>query len=260
MLLRYPGGKSRGAICKRLVELIKERYDYGTFGETFFGGGGITFKLLQEGVLESIIINDFDKPVADLWTYVIQDPDYLCSRVKRFKPSVDRFLKSKRCILGKLDHDLGFDMLVVNRLSHAGRGVKAGPQGGFDQKGKYKIDCRWNPDTLCKNIQKAFELLNSVSIYGNKCWNVNYERLLSRADFHYFDPPYWEIGQELYNCSFTEDNHRTLYGHLRYRHDWILSYNNHPSVVDLYSKYHIEIGSTAGNGGEKKESEIIICS
>lgn len=260
MLLRYPGGKSRGALSNRLVSLIKKMYSGGTFGETFFGGGGITFSLLKSGSIERLLINDFDLPLSHLWNLVIHEPDYLCKKVRNFTPSVRKFLKFKTNILNDESAHLGFEMLVVNRTSHAGRGVKAGPQGGLDQNGKYKIGCRWNPDTLVKNIQKASELLNSVKLVGNQCYCESYTHFLRRADFHYFDPPYWGIGEEMYNVSFSEKDHLKLADKLQSLDNWLLSYNNHPRVIELYPTHKIEIGTATGNGGTKISSEVIICS
>jgi DNA adenine methylase len=260
MLLRYPGGKSRGPICKRLVDLISDRYQPGyVFGDTFFGGGGVTFCLLKKGIIDTLLINDFDKAVHDLWNCVIEQPGELCRRVKLFKPSVDKFIRFKQAIIDNGSTNLGFEMLVVNRTSHAGRGTKAGPQGGLKQNGRYKIDCRWNPDTLSSNIWKAHDLLTRVNLIGGRCHNKSYENLLDCADLHYFDPPYWEIGEELYRCAFTEDDHLSFYKQLNARRNWVLSYNNHPHVLDLYRKFTLEVGSVAGNGGTKKSSEVIIC-
>ena len=259
MLLRYPGGKSRGPLSKRIVEIIKDNYSGGTFAEPFFGGGGITFYLLKEGVVDRLLINDFDLHLTHLWNLVIHEPRYLRKKVKAFNPSVHNFLKFKQMLLDDVSPHLGFEYLVVNRTSHAGRGVKAGPQGGLKQQGKYKIDCRWNPDKLVAHIDEAHELLTSVKLSGNQCYCDSYYVFLERSDFYYFDPPYWDIGEEMYNISFTERDHIYLYERLKTRRNWVLSYNNHKRVLDLYKSFDIEVTDTSGNGGHKKESEVIIC-
>jgi len=53
MLMRYPGGKSRGSLTRQLLQLIQERYQGGTFGELFFGSGGITFQLLKKKAIKN---------------------------------------------------------------------------------------------------------------------------------------------------------------------------------------------------------------
>lgn len=258
MILRYPGGKSRGPLSNFICELLIERYGGGLFSEPFFGGGGITFKLLKKGVIKKLVINEFDPPLADLWTRVIQKPGLLKKRVRNFKPSVDKFLRRKERLLN--DSGDGFDFLVVNRLSHAGRGVMAGPQGGMNQTGRYKIGCRWNADTLCKNIDTCHSLLKSVDLVGNRCHNNNYEEHLYETDLVYLDPPYYEVGDGLYRFSFTPEQHRQLKNHCDRLGWFVLSYNNSPEVLKLYKSYKPMVWSVAGNGGQKVNSELVYAS
>ena len=95
MLLRYPGGKSRGQWSNFIADTVKTHYKGGTFGELFFGGGGITLKLLKQGAIESLLINEFDPSLARLWNAVIKSPCRLRSGIRAVKPSVDLFLYAK---------------------------------------------------------------------------------------------------------------------------------------------------------------------
>jgi len=257
MLLRYPGGKSRGPLCKRIVDLVGTKYEGGLFSEPFFGGGGITFRLLKDGMVDRVLINDLDRPLANLWNLAIYRPSHLCRLINLFRPSVESFLSCKKAILDEMPYDLGFEMLVVNRLSHAGRGVKAGPQGGLKQSGKYKIDCRWNPTTLVNNVWKVHNLFLPLESGG--CQNASYEEFLTQpVGLHYLDPPYWEVGEELYPQAFTEEQHTELRDRLIKCPNWILSYNNHPAIRELYKGFNMETLGTSGNGGEKAKSELLI--
>ena len=58
--LRYPGGKSKIA---PLIKLIIQNLEQPgvTYIEPFAGGAGVALSLLLEGVVEQIIINDYDK-------------------------------------------------------------------------------------------------------------------------------------------------------------------------------------------------------
>jgi len=256
MLLRYPGGKSRGQWSNHIVDTIKSKYRGGVYGELFFGGGGITFKLLKQKVVSAILINELDITLARLWNAVIKNPHRLNDQIREIKPSVDLFLRSKDRVKRMVGS--GMDALIVNRMSHGGRGVKAGPQGGADQKGKYKIDCRWNVNTLCKRVLTCSQLLNSVEIIGGKCHAEDYEEDTGHIALAYLDPPYWQVGEELYLHSFDEEQHRRLRSFLRNRRNWILSYNNVPEIRKLYAGYPMKVGSIAGNGGTKKGSELLI--
>ena len=256
MLLRYPGGKSRGRWSNFIVDAIKKRYEGGTFGELFFGGGGITLKLMKQGVIESLLINERDPSLARLWNAVIKSPCRLRSGIRDVKPSVDLFLHAKDKVLRGVGS--GVEALIVNRMSHGGRGVKAGAQGGHNQTGKYKIGCRWNADTLCKNVSTCNRLFKSVDIRGGKCHSEDYAEWFNHVDFMYLDPPYWEVGEGLYLHSFDKDEHERLRRALSSRINWILSYNNVNEIQLMYNGYHRETGSAAGNGGNKEGSELLI--
>jgi len=256
MLLRYPGGKSRGPWSELIVETVKAQYDGGTFGELFFGGGAITFKLLKLGVLESILINEIDPSLARLWNAVIKTPCRLRSGVRAVKPSVDLFLRAKDRVLRGVGS--GLEAMIVNRMSYGGRGVKANPQGGLKQDSEYKIDCRWKPEALCRNISTCSRLLNSVDIVGGKCHSEDYSIWLNSPHLMYLDPPYWEKGEGLYLHSFDEEEHERLRRELGHRINWILSYNNVPETQLMYNGYHRQTGTTNGNGGFKEGSEMLI--
>lgn len=249
-LLRYPGGKSRGPLSQKILETIRQHYTGGSFVEPFFGGGAISLKLLESKSIERLVVAEKDRALLALWKQVRQQPHRLINYIKGFKPAVRIFLEAKDRILW--GNGTGFDALVVNRLSHGGRGVMAGPQGGLKQTGKYKIGCRWNPDKLCSDVLTVSDLLNSVEI----AWYEDYQQC--RGSFYYVDPPYWEVGQGLYLHSFSAKNHCSLRVWLDERSPWILSYNNHSSVVDLYVDYYQEIMDTSGNGGQKAQSELLI--
>jgi DNA adenine methylase len=252
-LLRYPGGKSRGKLKDKIIEHIAEHHSGGSFGELFFGGGGITLNLIKEKVVDNVIICEKDIALADLWWQIIDDPRDLIRKVERFTPSVRAFKDVKERVLAEQGN--GFDFLVVNRLSHGGRGVKAGPQGGHNQQGQYKIDCRWKTETLVKTIGLLHRLFGTVDVdwfcgsYDDAPWGI---------DYLYMDPPYWSVGDELYQHNFTEDDHLALFDYLRGRGGWLLSYNNCPEVRELYQGFNMEVTGTVGNGGEKPNSELLI--
>lgn len=251
-LLRYPGGKSRGPLNKEIVEHIRKRYTGGMFGELFFGGGGITISLIKASIIDNVTICELDPSLCNLWEAVLYKPDPLVRGLIRIRPSVTVFEKSKDRV--RKGRGNAIDYLIVNRMSHGGRGVMAGPQGGYEQKGKYKINCRWNVNALEKTIYELHELFSNVDtdlVCGSfaDC---------PRHSFLYMDPPYYEVGSGLYQYSFTEEDHLELRDYLIKQPNWLLSYNNHPAVREFYKDFTIKTASTAGNGGNKPNSELLI--
>jgi len=250
-LLRYPGGKSRNPIRSIIVNHIIERFEGGVFGELFFGGGGITISLLKKGVLTDLVICEKDAGLSKLWWSVIHGPSHLLKRIKEFEPSVDSFFDAKDKLLRGVG--TGFDALVANRLSHCGRGVMAGPQGGNNQTGKHKIGCRWKSSQLDSTVRGLNELFGTVNV---RICNTSYLDC-GGCDYLYMDPPYWEVGSGLYQHSFKPLDHSLLLAYLHGQPRWLLSYNNHPTIHAIYEGFEMMTAKTSGNGG-LKDNELLI--
>ena len=251
MLLRYPGGKSRGPLKNLIVDRIARNYAGGSFGDVFLGGGGLLINILKAGIPQGdVFAAEKDSSLRRLWLDVQTKPEMLINHIRTIRPSVGLFMRAKERVLNGTGH--GVDALVVNRMSHGGRGVMAGPQGGLNQDKKYLIDCRWNPDTLTKTVRGLSDLLRGVIVLDD------YREALDRSDFVYVDPPYWEVGNGLYLHSFDEPDHIELWERLKDRDGWVLSYNNVDEIHRLYSGFKIETTGTAGNGGDKPSSEVLI--
>lgn len=249
-LLRYPGGKSRGFLHQRIIDLIVCNFQGGTFVEPFFGGGAITIALLENGIIDSLVIAEKDISLQELWYTVAQNPSYLIKKVKKFQPSVEAFERSKK----RVQNGTGgaFDALIVNRLAHGGRGVMAGPQGGNNQQGKYKIGCRWNANKLVRTINHLHDLFSRVDI------DFYDDYLDCEGDFYYIDPPYWDIKKFYLHGFDTKDHFQLANWVFNLNTQWLLSYNNHSNVSELYKDYEQEILSATGNGGSKLNSELLI--
>jgi len=281
MLLRYPGGKSRGQVATKLLEVIEARLDEGfdKFCEPFFGGGGITFALLKhdqkrvaKGLprrINHLLINDLDQSIERLWTAVVKNHEELIAEVKECTLSKKRFHDAKDRI--KASESTALDTLVVNRLSHGGRGVRGGLQGGENQTGEYKIGCRWSVPYLCKGIQAAHELLTGpgLHLWQGDCRKESYEHFFTEgfSDYLlYLDPPYYKHGGELYQHSFNHSDHVLLAAGLIVRDrafeigpGWVLSYDNDPVVTGLYNPY-TKIETTNIGNIKVRKKELIITS
>ena len=83
----------------------------------------------------------------------------------------DSFWKFKNELLNIPDiydiTDIGFKKLSIHQLSYSGLGTKSGgPLGGVKQESQYKIDCRWSPKTLFKNINKLHTVLSTTEFFA----------------------------------------------------------------------------------------------
>jgi len=276
---RYPGGKSK--LKKEITEqiILQNGSRINQYREPFWGGGSIGIALVLGNVdINSMWINDKDIGIASLWTSVIQYSEEFEELIQGFEPSVDKFYQFKKYLLGLQEmpsekEDIvsaGFKKLAIHQMSYSGLGTKSGsPLGGAEQESAYKIDCRWSPTAICKKINKIYYKLSSIEIHNNCCTNLSFEEVLAdetQPSFLYLDPPYYEQGNNLYQCGFTEENHILLADMLKETmHDWVLSYDDCSEIRELYNWAEIRqlnvnysiVTKTKEDTSDKKELLIL---
>ncbi len=253
---RYPGGKSR--LVKQFAALIPDDRDY---CEVFVGGGSVFIEKLKTLRCKKIWLNDLDLGIYAIWLKVVSSPEYLCDLLYQVQPSIECFDAAKQRLLAQNYDDLitaAVDKIIVQQMSFSGLGLKSGsPLGGYAQKSKYKIDCRWNPAAIGKNISAFAALRKTKNLYV-KVTNKPFSEVITEATdyFVYADPPYYEKGNQLYHVGFSEQDHIDLRALLGERKDWLLSYDNHPYIRKLYSgfKYReLDNNYTIQTSRDKKE-------
>ncbi len=266
-MFRYPGGK--GKLAKTIVTMISSylrdhpNYEY---REPFFGAGAIGLKLLKRSLPKKMWINDADLGISFLWTAVIQGPKPLCEYVDSFEPSIEKFYEFKEYLLNfdrESSHspiEVGFKKLAIHQISYSGLGtMSGGPLGGKKQKSNYKIDCRWNPSYIKRSIWRLHNLFWSKRIVHKYCTGFDFATLINDdvESFFYLDPPYYEKGPELYQCSFSHNDHERLCSLLkRSSQPWILSYDDVKEIRDMYSFAHVipvSLNYTITTSRSKKE-------
>ena len=86
------------------------------------------------------------------------------------------------------------------------------------------------------------------------------ERSLSpvHRTLYYLDPPYYEKGPGLYMNYFNDDDHRNIAAAVASipHGKWIVTYDNHPFIAALYSRYRqrefsLSYSTTNGKRGEE---------
>ena len=74
--LRYPGGKSQ--LYDYALQLLEDNNLIGcTYSEPFAGGCGLALKLLLNGRVSRVILNDIDRSIYAFWWSVLNDHDNL---------------------------------------------------------------------------------------------------------------------------------------------------------------------------------------
>jgi len=78
--LRYPGGKTQ--LSPFVIDLARANGLYGgVYAEPFAGGAGIAWRLLLNGDMTEVWLNDLDPAIYAFWDAVVNQPDSLCERI-----------------------------------------------------------------------------------------------------------------------------------------------------------------------------------
>lgn len=235
--LRYPGGKS--SLTNFLGRIIEEnKLLDGVYVEPYAGGAGAAMNLLFSEYVSKIVINDLDRHIYELWNSVLNRTDDLIHLIRTTEITIDEW-KKQRNIYRKLNDfsglEVGFSTFFLNRCNRSGI-LKGGVIGGKEQKGKWKLNARFNKDELIKKIEKIsmyknriiLENKDAISLIKNKKWSNN--------TIMYLDPPYYEKGSGLYLNHYTSEDHKYLSQFIkRYsRFRWIISYDNVEEIKFFY--------------------------
>lgn len=261
--LRYPGGKNKlSGYLKKVIEqndLIGSDYI-----EPFAGGSGVALSLLLSEYVREIHINDLDIGVYSFWNSVKCNNDQLCELIQETPVNIRTWLRFKEEYSnpeGLSELELGFRAFYLNRTNRSGI-LKAGVIGGINQDGNYKIDARFKKDNLIKRIRKIGLYSSRINVYNLHIDNFLTDEVskLSRHCFIYFDPPYYEKADGLYQNHFVHEDHELLASTICRisDHDWVVSYDNVPQILDMYKGVDHEVfGINYSADSHYKGSEVM---
>jgi len=262
--LRYPGGKSS---ITPLIKLILSKKDNRTttYIEPFAGGAGVAINLLLDGVVDKIVINDYDKAIYSFWRALKEQTDGLISLIEDTPVTIEEWYKQKAIYSTsnrKYSLQLGFAAFFLNRTNRSGI-LNAGPIGGYSQTGLYKMDARYNKAMLVERIQSIAAKKKGIFVYNKevRSFLTHIVPKFQEHAFIYFDPPYFMNGKRLYKNFFVENDHveiaRSIVQNVTC--DWVMTYDDEARIRCLYSNYAMRnyvLTYSAANKG--KGTELII--
>ena len=238
--LRYPGGKDK---TYHYIKYLVQKNNITTYIEPFAGGAAVALRLLLNGDVRKIIINDYDRSIYALWHTILTNHEELIYLIASTEITIDEWYKQKDVQLAKNNVDeitLAFSTLFLNRTNRAGI-IKAGVIGGKTQSGKYKLDCRFNKDELIRRIKNIAERADCIEVY-----NLDAQEFITtvikqtRKSLTFFDPPYYDKGPDLYTNFYTHENHvqlaNTIKTMMKNRY-WILTYDIAEQIERMYDGY-----------------------
>lgn len=237
--LRYPGGKN--CIFSFVSKIFYENNLVGiNYAEPYAGGAGLALRLLYEGYVDHIYINDLDKSIYAFWISIFNQPDEFCKWIEELDITIANWNKYKKIQYSSDSVDnfeLAKSTFFLNRTNISGV-IKGGVIGGQDQKGKYKIDARFNKQDLIKRIQKLATIKDRISI--SNLDGLSFLNILNKKKeeiFIYLDPPYFQKGADLYMNFYSKEDHKKLSRYIRnLNKKWMVSYDNHDFILNLYAK------------------------
>ena len=235
--LRYPGGKSAMAGLLGQVRRLNGLGDRAT-AEPFAGGAGASLSLLYLEETHEIYINDADGAICDFWWAAVNQPRPFTELIMKTPVSMAEW-RSQRDLYRKPGRASrlrrAFAAFYLNRCNRSGIIMNGGPIGGVSQKGKWKLDARFNKPELRRRCERIAEYRDRIHVSCRD--GIDFiEYLDSERTFFFIDPPYFEKGKTLYLNALDVEYHATLAARLKLMRDgaWVLTYDDCPEIRRMY--------------------------
>ena len=225
----------------------------------FLGGGAIELAVGKKKNVK-VIASDSFEPLVNCWQQIQKDgivfndsalEVYPLSFEERKHYFLNKMVKSCQDMNGQTlsDFDRAVKYWLVNRMSFIGSGLTQSPQKNV-------------PEHCCneENLRKFRPWYNDFVTVSH----ADYRETIEEYDGHfmYLDPPYPDTkgygDRESCKLEFDHAELCERIGSLNNR--WILSYNDHPLIRDLYDDFRIieyNRPDLAG-GNQKRVSELFI--
>lgn len=260
--IRYPGGKTK--LYPEIKAILESNDLLGhPYAELFAGGAGLAIKLLLKGDVPSIVINDYDRAVYCMWNAVVNHAEDLCEFIDSAVLDVETW-KAMRTVYRNSDDvgdiELGKAAFYLNRTNVSGI-LSGGVIGGLKQAGNYKMDVRFNRETLKKKVMDIAARRGDIEVTRLDAEDFINDRMSDSELFAYLDPPYVQKGPGLYRSAFDEAKHRSLARKVGdARSKWVVTYDADDLIDDIYGNYErgdLEISYTANVKTVGKEKIIL---
>lgn len=240
--------------------------------EPFAGGAGAALRLLREGVVSEVHLNDLDPAIAAFWQAVLDQTERFAEAIMEVPLNIEEWKRQRDIYQSGSDavsdsFDYGFATFYLNRCNRSGVLSGAGPIGGYEQAGEWKMDARFNRENLAKRVIKVAERREQIHITQKDVLRFLVEGLPrgnKRSQvFVYLDPPYFFKGNRLYMDYCADRDHRKLASYLRRQKmlRWVMSYDNSNYIKDMYHQFSIsEFNLRYSLQKQRQGQEIIISS
>lgn len=209
------------------------------YAEPFAGGAGAALRLLVDEEVSRVHLNDLNPGIAAFWRCVFWKTEEFADRIESEEVNIEAWRRHAEVYANPCryeDIELGFSTFFLNRCNRSGI-LDARPIGGLDQSGKWKIDARFNRESLAYRVRFLGQYRERVSVTQLDAREFLRSIELSHERFFvYIDPPYLAQGDDLYLDSLKPNDHAQLASLLRSSPlRWLLTYDTQEWIInDLY--------------------------
>ena len=262
--LRYPGGKNK--LASFIAKICVDNNINGHYIEPYSGGASVALHLLIEGYVEKITINDKDRSIYAVWHSILRKTNQLIEKIESTEVTTENWHTMKKIQENKKKADLlelGFSTLFLNRTNRSGI-ITGGPIGGSEQEGEYKIDCRFNKEEIISRIRRIKKFQGKITLYTKDALKL-ITSIQEKEDnpentIFYFDPPYYLKANSLYMNHYFKNDHERVGQSIRNIEEikWIVSYDNHPSIKQIYQGFPLKEYTFNHAAFESREGKEIL--
>ena len=224
------------------VILRENRLERGSYVEPYAGGGGLALSLLFGGHVSDIHINDLDPSVWCFWDSVLNRTEQFVQLIQRTSVTIKEWQRQRKIHKsGNTSRplELGFATFFLNRTNRSGVIKGAGVIGGLNQKGNYKIDCRFNREDLVRRVKRVAKYRSRIHLTNLDAiqFMKAIDSKIPAASLYCIDPPYYSKGSSLYTNFYGPNEHERVSSTvLALRHPWIVTYDDVEEIRAIYRK------------------------
>ncbi|TAN41516.1 MAG: DNA adenine methylase [Nitrospirae bacterium] len=247
--LRYPGGKS--VLANFLTNIIDLNDLRGcAYFEPYAGGAGAALSLVRDDVVSEIYLNDADDRIYAFWRSVQLYPERFIERIITVPLTIEEWYRQHEICSNTSKYsqfDVGFATFFMNRCNRSGVLSGSGPIGGYEQRGKWRIDVRFNREGLSQRIIALSRYRGRIHVSCKDAiafLKTSLPRGRGRdRNFIYLDPPYVNNGQRLYLNAYSANDHVLLAKYLCDQRSlpWVVSYDDSGLIRELYTSLKIAL-------------------
>lgn len=266
---RYPGGKA--FLSEYLISRLPSRdeaNDHISMVEPFCGGAGASLNLLADDHVGFLHLNDADLRIYSAWYAMLNDSDRFINALLSTPLTMEEWYAQRKIATANsynsYSFELAFASFYMNRTTRSGIIERAGPIGGYDQTGNWKINARFNREKLASQVEWIASMADKIHLTNLDALTFiektrNY--LIMKNTLYFIDPPYVQAGSRLYYNGMTEAKHIALSDILNSGKipNWILTYDDDTLIRELYQNQNVsKISVNYSLQSKRKENELLI--